>query len=103
MSKCKVELDSSKLIYGSIRRYSDGYSYASVVMKVSDNETMHINYEWEGDGIPEFAMNIMDMLKNLKKSEASISVDSEIFERASRVMLDNAENTKEVAEDLDKV
>lgn len=102
MSKYKIELDSSKLVYGSIRRYSDGYSYASLAMKMNDNEVMHINYEWEGDEIPEFAMNIMDMLKNLKKAEASISVDSEIFERASRVMLDNAEKTKST-EDIELV
>ncbi len=103
MSKYSVELDSDQLVYGSIKRYSDGYSYASVAMKVNDNEIMHINYEWNSKAIPEFAMNIMDMLKSFDKTEASVSVDSEIFERASKVMLANAESTKKAVEVLESV
>lgn len=96
MSKYKIELDSSKMVYGSIRRYSDGYSYASMAIKMNDDEVMHINYEWSGKSIPEFAMHVMDMLKTMDKEKAATLIDGETFERASKVMLDSAkENKKE--------
>lgn len=89
----KLDLDPTKVVYASIRRYSDGYSFASMALKMGDDEYMHINYEWRGNDIPEFAMDVMDMLKGFNKSQAS-NVDHGTFERASKVFLDNAEELK---------
>lgn len=89
----KIDLDPEKVIFASIRRYNDGYSSANMALKMADNEYMSINYEWQGDDIPEFAMNIMDILKGVNKSKAS-DTDHAMFERASKVFLDNAEEVK---------
>lgn len=89
----KVNLDPGKVVYASIRRYSDGYSFATMALKMGDNEYMHINYEWEGNEIPEFALDVMEMLKKFNKAEAS-NVDYSTFERASKVLLDNADELK---------
>jgi len=89
----KINLDPGKVVYASIRRYSDGYSFANMALKMGDDEYMHVNYEWRGNEIPEFAMDVMDMLKKFNKAQAS-NVDHSTFERASKVLLDNAEDLK---------
>lgn len=41
----------------------DGYKSARVIVKKGDKEYMSIGYEWEGEGIPEFVMNLMGFVK----------------------------------------
>lgn len=80
----------------SISRYSDGYNYANVSSKVGDNEYMSIHYEWKGKQIPEFALNVMEIMKALGSETASKDNDySASLERAGKFFLEQAAKAKE--------
>lgn len=54
-------------IIGSEVMKSGEYKYASVGIKVSDDEYIRISYEWKGDAIPEFVMGIMSWIQSNKE------------------------------------
>lgn len=84
---------SSKNVKGAnISRHSDGYNYASVTAKMAEKEYMHLSYEWGTDTIPEFAMNVMDIIKNVPSEKASIDADA--LERAGKYMIELAKKNK---------
>lgn len=58
-----IKIDPDKVMYTNISKSKDGYNSARVVVKVSDKEYMSVSYEWEGDAIPEFAMNLMHFMQ----------------------------------------
>lgn len=92
-----LNLDPSKVRGANISRYSDGYSYASVSFKMSDKEFMSVNYEWQGSDIPEFAMNVMEIMQSLgKKEQASVVTVEDIsnIERIAKVLTDTAAKMK---------
>jgi len=59
-----VEVDSEEVMYTNISTSKDGYNSARMVIKKGDNEYMSISYEWEGSGVPGFAMDLMSFMKN---------------------------------------
>ena len=61
--KFSVSVDSEEVMYTNISKYKDGYNSARIVVKKGDKEYMTISYEWEGDYIPDFAMNLMSFMK----------------------------------------
>jgi hypothetical protein len=58
---------SPDTIIGSEVMKSGEYKYASVGIKVSDDEYIRISYEWKGDSIPEFVMGIMSWIQSNKE------------------------------------
>ena len=46
----------------------DGYKSARVIVKRGEKEYMQIGYEWEGDSIPEFVMNLMGFVQANKET-----------------------------------
>lgn len=76
----------------NISRHSDGYNYASISCKMADKEHMYLSYEWGTDTIPEFAMNVMDIIKNVPSENAS--ADPEVLERAGMYMVELAKSIK---------
>ena len=68
----KVGIDVKKVNSVNISRYADGYNYASISSRISDNEFMNINYEWQGKVIPEFALNAMEIMKALGMEKAGV-------------------------------
>ena len=46
---------------------SRDYKYASVGVRVSDNEYLRVSYEWKGDGIPDFVVGLMQFISANKK------------------------------------
>jgi len=92
-----VAIDVATIRSANISRYADGYNYASVTCKTADKEFMTVHYEWQGKVIPEFAMQVMDMLKIIGQDKASIKLDSnsvEYLERASKVISNIALKSK---------
>lgn len=65
---------SPDTIIGSEVMKSGEYKYASVGIKVSDDEYIRISYEWKGDGVPEFVMGIIGYI-SANKEEVDISKD----------------------------
>ena len=58
-----VSVLPEQVMYTSINTSKDGYNSARMVVKVGDNEYMSISYEWEGNNIPGFAMDLMSFMK----------------------------------------
>lgn len=57
-----VSVDPESVMYTNLSK-SKEYNSARLVAKIGDNEYMSISYEWEGDYVPDFAMNLMDFMK----------------------------------------
>lgn len=65
---------SPDTIIGSEVMKSGEYKYASVGIKVSDDEYIRISYEWKGESVPEFVMGIIGYI-SANKEEVDISKD----------------------------
>ncbi len=61
--KMSISIDPDQVMYTNISKSKDGYNSARVVVKVGDKEYMSVSYEWEGDSIPDFAMNLMSFMQ----------------------------------------
>jgi len=77
----------------SISKYSDGYNHASIGCKLKKNEWVYVSYEWSGDTIPDFVMDIMDMMKSINQEQAGV-VDPDSMSRAGRILIDRAAKAK---------
>lgn len=62
-SSFNISINPSDVVYTGISKSRDGYSSARMVVKSGDKEYMSISYEWEGAGVPDFAMNLMSFMK----------------------------------------
>ena len=50
---------SDNVMYTNISKSKDGFNSARLVAKMGEKEYMSISYEWEGEGVPSFAMDLM--------------------------------------------
>jgi hypothetical protein len=50
-------------MYTNISKSKDGFNSARLVAKMGEKEYMSISYEWEGDGVPSFAMDLMGFMQ----------------------------------------
>jgi len=107
----KVGIDVKKVNSVNISRYADGYNYASISSRISDNEFMNISYEWKGKDIPEFALNVMEIMKTLGMEKAGIIKGQEEdyasqMDRASKYFAELAAKSKKkvllLSKDKDK-
>jgi hypothetical protein len=58
-----IDIEPAKVVYTSIQK-SSGYNSARLVVKAGDKEFLQISYDWEGNGIPDFAMQLMEFMKS---------------------------------------
>lgn len=65
-----ISVPMEEVMYTSINTSKEGYNSARMVVKKSDSEYLSISYEWEGGGIPSFAIDLMGFMKsnNIEKS-----------------------------------
>jgi len=61
-----ITIVPDEIIGADISRSRD-YKYASVGVKVSDNEYLRVSYEWKGDTIPDFVMALMGWMQANKE------------------------------------
>jgi len=61
-----ITIMPDEIIGADISRSRD-YKYASVGVKVNDNEYLRVSYEWKGDGIPDFVMSLMSWMQSNKE------------------------------------
>jgi hypothetical protein len=61
--KFSINIEPDEVVYSTISKSKDGYNSARVVVKTGEKEYMSISYEWEGDSIPDFAMNLMSFMQ----------------------------------------
>ena len=64
MKDFSVSIKPEEVVFTNISTSKDGYNSARMVVKRGDNEYMSISYEWEGQSIPGFAMDLMGFMKN---------------------------------------
>lgn len=69
-----LQFDSDNIMNVSMTKSKSGYNYVSVGIKLADNQYISIGYEWQGDNIPDFAM---DMLSYLSADKAKLEKASE--------------------------
>lgn len=72
-----VSVNPGDVMYTSINTSKDGYNSARMVVKSGDNEYMSISYEWEGKGIPGFAMDLMSFMKSNNVETSGVWTDKE--------------------------
>jgi hypothetical protein len=94
MKDFSVSVMPEEVMYTSINTSKDGYNSARMVVKRGDNEYMSISYEWEGSGIPGFAMDLMGFMKQNNMESSGIWEGRE-EEFASYEKKDTAEEAEE--------
>lgn len=95
-----VSFSPEKVRSANITRYKGGYSYATISCEPSDNEYMSVSYEWNSEAIPEFALNVMEVMKSIGKEKASLTTDADALERAAKVLMDRAAKLKKDSESI---
>ena len=70
MKDFSVSIVPEEVMYTGISTSKDGYNSARMVCRKGEKEYMSISYEWEGESIPGFAMDLMEFMKrnNMEKS-----------------------------------
>lgn len=64
-----VTIVLDEIIGADISRSRD-YKYASVGVKINDNEYLRVSYEWKGDTVPDFVMGLMGWMQSNKEEVA---------------------------------
>jgi hypothetical protein len=59
-----IAIDPTQVVYTSIMKDKSGFNSARMVIKAGDKEYLQISYDWEGSGVPDFALNLMDFMKS---------------------------------------
>ena len=73
-----IKIDKEEIMYTNISKSKDGYNSARVVVKRGDKEYMSISYEWEGDGVPGFAMDLMGFMQ-ANEIEPNTTIDEKAY------------------------
>ena len=58
-----LSVKAEDVMYTNISTSKNGYNSATMAIKKGENEYMSISYEWSGDTIPGFAMDLMGFMK----------------------------------------
>jgi len=61
-----VTIALDEIIGADISRSRD-YKYASVGVKINDNEYLRVSYEWKGDSVPDIVMGLMGWMQSNKE------------------------------------
>lgn len=72
-----VKVAPDKVMYTNISTSKDGYNSARIVVKADDKEYMSISYEWEGNTVPGFAMDLMEFMKSGGMETSGVWPDQE--------------------------
>lgn len=73
-----IKIGKDEVMYTNISKSKDGYNSARMVVKRGDNEFMSISYEWEGDAVPSFAMDLMGFMQ-ANELEPNAVLDEEAY------------------------
>jgi len=72
-----VTITPEEVMYTDISTSKNGYNSASIVFKRADKEYMRVSCEWEGEGIPSFAMDLMGFMKSNSVETSGVWPDKE--------------------------
>lgn len=77
--KVNVTFSVDQIMHVNVSASKSGYNYASVNVKIADNQYVTVGYEWkdvDGDNVPDFVMDLLSFVN--KKDTASASVNKEL-------------------------
>jgi len=60
-----INIQAEQIMGASIEKSGD-YKYASMGVKMGDNQYLRLSYEWKGEEIPEFVMGLMGWVQSNK-------------------------------------
>ena len=66
-----ISIDPENVVYTNISKTKD-FNSARMVVKVADKEYMTVSYEWEGEHVPDFAMNLMGFMQANKVETSGV-------------------------------
>jgi hypothetical protein len=74
-------------MYTSIRKSKSGYNYATVGIKRGEDQFVNIDYEWKGEKVPDFAMDMLGFMQSNKDEieKASKELAKEYKEFSARL------------------
>jgi len=78
-----IKISPDQVMFSNISKSKDGYNSARLVAKVNDNEYMSVSYEWEGNSVPDFAMNLMSFMQANAMELGTVSEHAEEYEALS--------------------
>jgi len=58
-----IKVIADQIMHTGISVSKDGYKSARMLVKIGDKEYMSIGYEWEGENVPGFVMDLMSFIK----------------------------------------
>lgn len=67
-----VQIAPDEVLHTSIHKSKDGYNSARIVAKRGEKEYMAVSYEWEGDYVPSFAMDLMGFMQANEVKESGM-------------------------------
>lgn len=62
-----IKVLADQIMHTGISVSKDGYKSARMLVKIRDKEYLSISYEWEGDNVPGFVMEIMSFIQANKE------------------------------------
>lgn len=77
-----IKVAPDEIMHFGISVSKDGYKSARVLVKRGDKEYMTIGYEWEGEHIPAFVMDLMGFIK-ANEEDVNKSTEEKAEELAS--------------------
>ncbi len=80
----KITIAVEEIMYTNISKSKDGYNSARIVIKRGEKEYMSISYEWEGDGVPGFAMDLMGFMQANEIEPNTVVMEEEYAEYKER-------------------
>lgn len=85
--KFNFSFTSGEVMYTSVRKSANGYNYATVGVKRSEDQYINIDYEWTGKNVPDFAMDMLGFMQASKDevAKASKEMAAEYKEFAKRL------------------
>lgn len=69
--KYALAFSSGEIMHVDVAKSKSGYNYACVGIKRGKDQFMSISYEWEGDKLPDFVMDVMSYFNEERKEKAS--------------------------------
>jgi len=72
MNNFNVSIKPEEVMYTSINTSKDGYNSARMVMKAGDKAYMSVGFEWEGNTIPDFVLDMMLFMKGNNKETSGV-------------------------------
>lgn len=83
--KFNFKFNSDEVVNSAVHKSKNGYNYAQVQIKRGDNQYISLGYEWQGDSVPDLAMDLLGFM-GMNQEAASISDETkaEVAEFAKR-------------------